>query len=372
MPLTFVVTHRDRASEARCGLLQTPHGAVHTPAFMPVGTYGAVKGMRAEDLEELGAEIVLSNAYHLSERPGAERIAALGGIQSFMGWNRPVLTDSGGYQVFSLARHCEVDDDGVTFQSTLDGSLRRFTPESVVDIQAQLGSDVAMVLDECVASPADRSTAEAAVRRTQDWARRSRVVADRLPGGLFGIVQGSIYPELRAAHAAELTALEFDGYAIGGLAVGEEKGATWTALQAAVEELPESKPRYVMGMGTPADLVEGVARGIDLFDCVIPTRHARNGMAFTSGGPISIKNQAYADDQRPLDPACACPTCRRYSRAYLRHLKVRGEMTAGILLTWHNLFHYLDSMRNIRHAIASAKFAEIRRPVAAREADSSP
>jgi queuine tRNA-ribosyltransferase len=327
--------------------------------------------MRADDLEALGAEIILSNAYHLSERPGAEQIAELGGVQAFMGWNRPVLTDSGGYQVFSLSDRCEVDDDGVTFRSTLDGSLRRFTPESVVEIQALLGSDVAMVLDECVASPADRSTAEAAVKRTQDWAERSRALADRLPGGLFGIVQGSIYPELRAAHAAQLTTLDFHGYAIGGLAVGEQKQATWSALEAATAELPEGRPRYIMGMGTPADLIEGVARGADLFDCVMPTRHARNGMAFTRTGRIAVKNREYADDRRPLDQHCGCPTCRRYSRAYIRHLKVRGEMTASILLTWHNLFHYLDTMQSIRHAIGSARFAEFRRAAAASAADPS-
>jgi len=371
MALTFTVTDRDPSGAARCGVLETPHGTVHTPAFMPVGTYGAVKGMRAEDLEELGAEIILGNAYHLSERPGAELIAELGGVQEFTGWRKPMLTDSGGYQVFSLSERCSIDDDGVTFQSTLDGSTRRFTPESVVEIQALLGSDIAMVLDECVASPADHPTAAAAVRRTQEWAVRSRAVADRLPGGLFGIVQGSVYPELRAAHAEQLVALDFDGYAIGGLAVGEEKDATWAALDAAAAGLPEDKPRYVMGMGTPSDLIEGVARGVDLFDCVMPTRHARNGTAFTSEGKISIKNQVYAADERPLDPACACPTCRRYSRAYLRHLKVRGEMTAGILLTWHNLFHYLDSMRAIRHAIASARFADFRRAAAASVADSS-
>jgi len=370
VPLSFSVTHRDPSSAARCGVLETPHGTVDTPAFMPVGTYGAVKGMRADDLEELGAQIILGNAYHLSERPGAAEIAALGGVQAFMGWNKPVLTDSGGYQVFSLSDRCQIDDDGVTFQSTLDGSRRRFTPESVVDIQAQLGSDIAMVLDECVASPADRATAEAAVTRTQEWAVRSRAVADRLPGGLFGIVQGSVYPDLRAAHAEQLTALDFDGYAIGGLAVGEEKEATWIGLDAAAANLPEDKPRYVMGMGTPADLVEGVARGVDMFDCVMPTRHARNGMAFTSEGRVSIKKRVYAADDRPLDPACGCPTCRRYSRAYLRHLTVRGEMTAGILMTWHNLFHYLDSMRSIRHAIASASFAEFRRKAAASVAES--
>ena len=365
MPLRFSVTHRDPQGPARAGVLQTPHGTVHTPAFMPVGTYGAVKGMRADDLEELGAEIVLGNAYHLSERPGAERVAALGGLQAFTGWNKPMLTDSGGYQVFSLADRRTIDADGVTFRSTLDGSSRRFTPESVVHIQALLGSDIAMVLDECVAGAADRVAAEAAMRRTQDWAERSRRLSDRLPGGLFGIVQGGVYPDLRATHARQLAALDFDGYAIGGLAVGEGKELIWPAMEAAADNLPVDKPRYVMGMGTPLDLIEGVARGVDMFDCVMPTRHARNGMAFTAAGRIVIKNQRFAADERPLDPTCACAVCRRYSRAYLRHLQTRGQMTAAMLLTWHNLFHYLDTMRAVRHALAAGKFAEFRRQAAA-------
>lgn len=364
MRVSFTITARDDGSAARCGELVTPHGTVETPAFMPVGTYGAVKGIRAEDLETLGAQIVLSNAYHLAERPGAEAIASLGGVQRFMGWSGPVLTDSGGYQVFSLSDRCEIDDDGVTFRSTLDGSLRRLTPESVVQIQALLGSDIAMVLDECVANPADRPVAEKAVERTQRWAERSRPLADDLAGGLFGIVQGSVYPDLRQAHAEILSSLDFDGHAIGGLSVGEDKAVSWAALEAAAAGLPEDKPRYVMGMGRPADLVEGVARGADLFDCVMPTRHARNGMAFTRAGTLSIRNRRYADDSEPLDAGCACPTCRRYSRAYLRHLKLRGEMLASILLTWHNLFHYLDTMRSIRHAIASATFAQFRATVA--------
>ena len=365
MPLKFSVTNRDPSSAARCGVLDTPHGTLKTPAFMPVGTYGVVKGLRSEDLEELGVQIVLSNAYHLAERPGAAEIQALGGLHQFMGWNGPILTDSGGYQVFSLSDRCQVDDDGVTFQSTLDGSSRRLTPESVVEIQSQLGSDIAMVLDQCVAGSSTRVIAEAAVRRTQDWAERSRKIATCLPGGLFGIVQGSVYPDLRVAHAEQLIELDFDGYAVGGLAVGEKKNVTWAMLGETAAVLPEDKPRYVMGMGTPNDIIKGVARGVDLFDCVIPTRHARNGMAFTSEGRISIKNQKYAADDGPLDPGCSCPTCRRYSRAYLRLLMVRGEMSAGIMLTWHNLFHYLDTMRSIRHAIASAGFAEFRRNIAA-------
>jgi queuine tRNA-ribosyltransferase len=370
MLLSFEITAADTTTAARCGRLETPHGGVDTPAFMPVGTYGAVKGMRSEDLEALGAQILLANAYHLAERPGAAEIEALGGLQRFMGWRGPVLTDSGGYQVFSLADRCTVDDDGVTFRSTLDGSARRLTPESVIDIQARLGSDIAMVLDECVGSPADRGRAEAAVERTQRWAERSRALAGRLPGGLFGIVQGSVYADLRAAHAERLAALDFDGHAVGGLAVGEDKERTWEALEAATGSLPVGKPRYVMGMGTPEDLVEGVARGVDLFDCVLPTRHARNGTAFTSGGRLNIRNQRFAADERPLDPACGCPTCARYSRAYLRLLELRGEMTAAILLTWHNLFHYLDTMRAIRQAIASASFAELRRAAVARAAQS--
>jgi queuine tRNA-ribosyltransferase len=359
MSIAFTVQSRDEKSEARCGLLETPHGKVETPAFMPVGTYGAVKGMRSEDLEAVGAQIVLSNTYHLAERPGADTIARLGGLHRFMGWNQPILTDSGGYQVMSLSRRCVVHDDGVTFQSPLDGSERTLTPESVVAIQAQLGSDIAMVLDECVANPADRKTAEKAVARTQGWAVRSRPLAEDLPGGLFGIVQGSVYPDLRHAHALQLSALDFPGYAIGGLSVGEEKEVTWEVLEAAVQGLPDDKPHYVMGMGTPLDLVEAVSRGADMFDCVIPTRHARNGVAFTSTGKISIKQQCYAEDPEPLDSNCKCPTCRRYSRAYLRHLKMRSEMSGAILLTWHNLFHYLDSMRRIRHAIHSASFADL-------------
>lgn len=356
--LKFEVVARDPESSARLGRLHTPHGIVETPAFMPVGTYGTVKGLQPEDLERIGAQIVLSNAYHLWERPGSERIRDLGGLHRFMGWPGPILTDSGGYQVMSLADRRKIDDDGVTFRSPLDGQYRRLTPEVVIQIQADLGVDIAMVLDECVASPADRAVAERAVARSQRWARRSRPLADRLPGGLFGIVQGSVFPELRATHARELVELDFHGYAIGGLSVGEDKPATWTALEAAVAELPDSRPRYVMGMGLPSDLLEGVRRGVDLFDCVIPTRHARNGVAFTSQGIVTVRHAVHADDSGPLDPACPCPTCSRYSRAYLRHLKVRGEMLAGVLLTLHNLWHYLDTLRRVRQHLRSGAAAE--------------
>lgn len=351
--LGFEVVARSTDSAARLGRLRTPHGTVETPAFMPVGTYGSVKGLRVEELEGVGAQILLCNAYHLWERPGSERIRDLGGLHRFIGWNGPILTDSGGYQVMSLAERRKIDDDGVTFRSPLDGQYRRLTPETVVEIQSALGVDVAMVLDECVASPADPDTARRAVERSQRWAERSRPLADHLAGGLFGIVQGSVYPELRGAHARRLVELDFDGYAVGGLSVGEDKPATWTALEAAVAELPDDRPRYVMGMGIPDDLLEGVRRGVDLFDCVIPTRHARNGMAFTSEGVITVRHAAHADDPGPLDPACPCPCCRRYSRAYLRHLKVRGEMLSGVLLTIHNLWYYLDTLRRVRQHLRS-------------------
>lgn len=362
--MSFEIVAREPGSRARRGRLHTPHGVVETPAFMPVGTYGAVKGMRAQDLQELGVQIVLGNAYHLAERPGAELVARLGGLHRFIGWSGPILTDSGGYQVFSLADRCEVDDGGVTFRSPLDGSRQRLTPETVVRIQAQLGSDIAMVLDECVASPAERGVAERAVRRSQAWAERSVALKDELPGGLFGIVQGSDHADLRHGHARALADLEFDGYAVGGLSVGEDKARTWRMLEAAIDGLPEERPHYVMGMGTPADLVEGVYRGADLFDCVIPTRHARNGTAFTAEGPINIRNARFADDDRPLDPACTCPTCERYGRAYLRHLATRGEMLGPILLTWHNLARYLDTMRTIRQAVESAALTDLRAALA--------
>jgi queuine tRNA-ribosyltransferase len=358
--IEFTVQSRCSTTAARTGVLQTPHGAIETPAFMPVGTYGSVKGLRAEELEGIGAQVVLSNAYHLWERPGLDVMRAVGGLHAFMGWERPILTDSGGYQVMSLADRRSIDDDGVTFRSPLDGEHRRLTPEAVIDIQATLGVDLAMVLDECVASPAEYKVAAAAVERSHRWAERSRPLASQLAGGLLGIVQGSVFPELRGDHARRLVELDFDGYAIGGLAVGEAKEQTWEAVEAAIPELPEDRVRYVMGMGYPNDLVEAVARGVDLFDCVIPTRHARNGVAFTRTGTIIIRHARYKDDPEPLDPACGCPTCARYCRAYLRHLKLRGEMLAGVLMTLHNLWHYLDTMGRIRHAIASGAFAELR------------
>lgn len=372
MKLAFSVGTADGATSARTGTLITPHGVVDTPAFMAVGTYGAVKGIGAQDLEAIGTQIILANAYHLAERPGAERIRDLGGLHRFMGWHGPILTDSGGYQVMSLAQRRWIDDDGVSFHSPLDGQIRRLTPEGIIDVQAALGVDIAMVLDECVAEPAERDTVSAALERSQLWAERCRPLADRLSGGLFGIVQGGVFPDLRAAHAERLVALQFDGYAIGGLSVGESKEQTWSALKAATLGLPADRPRYVMGMGTPDDLIEAASYGVDLFDCVIPTRHARNGVAFTSRGRITIRHARYADDAGPLDDACCCPTCRRYSRAYLRHLKLRREMLAGVLMTLHNLWYYLDTMRAIRQAIVSGTYAGLRAETASSAHEEAP
>jgi queuine tRNA-ribosyltransferase len=369
----FRVTHRN--GRARRGQMRTAHGVVETPAFMPVGTQGAVKGVTMRDLHDLGAEIMLANTYHLSLRPGDERIATLGGIHRFIGWDRPLLTDSGGYQVFSLSSRRVVTDEGVRFQSHLDGSPHLLTPETAVDIQAQLGSDIAMVLDECIAHPAGHDEADAAMRRTLRWARRGRdrfllVVADgRGPGGpvvstpgqaQFGIIQGGVYPDLREASVRETVALQFEAYAIGGLSVGEPIPTMYDLVDRTAAMLPADRVRYLMGTGTPADLVECVARGIDLFDCVLPTRNARNGQLFTSEGRINIKNAEYANDSRPVDEACTCYTCRHFSRAYLRHLFHAGEMTGATLNTLHNLHFYLDTMRRIRDGIVFGSFESLR------------
>jgi queuine tRNA-ribosyltransferase len=369
----FRVTYR--SGRARRGQMRTAHGVVETPAFMPVGTQGTVKGVTMRDLHDLGTEIMLANTYHLSLRPGDQRIAALGGIHRFIGWDRPVLTDSGGYQVFSLASRRVVTDEGVRFQSHIDGSPHLLTPESAVDIQAQLGSDIAMVLDECIAHPAGHDEADAAMQRTLHWARRGRdrfiqVVADgRTPGGpvvstpgqaQFGIIQGGIYPDLRETSVRETVALQFEAYAIGGLSVGEPIPTMYDMVDRTAAMLPADRVRYLMGTGTPADLVECVARGIDLFDCVLPTRNARNGQLFTSEGRINIKNAEYANDPRPVDEACTCYTCRHFSRAYLRHLFHAGEMTGATLNTLHNLHFYLDTMRRIRDGIVFGTFESLR------------
>ena len=367
----FTLASTDGA--ARRGELQTPHGVVQTPAFMPVGTQGAVKAVLHRDLEQLGAEIVLGNTYHLYLRPGDELIARRGGLHRFIGWDRPILTDSGGYQVFSLADRRKVTEAGAEFQSHLDGSRHLLTPERATDIQARLGSDIAMVFDECLAYPATREEAADSMARSVRWAERCRRRLHELrssgaagvtvsnPGqAQFGIVQGGVFQALRDESAARTVAIGFEGYAIGGLSVGEPIEELYAVAGQTAARLPVDQPRYLMGAGTPADLVECVARGIDMFDCVMPTRHARNGQLFTSEGRINIKNARYAEDDGPLDPACGCFTCQRHSRAYLRHLYMAGEMTSGALNTLHNLSFYLDTMRRIRDAIAFRTFDNFR------------
>jgi len=346
-----------QSAGARTGRLTTSHGEVSTPAFMPVATAASVKSLTPRQVEELGAEIILSNTYHLMLRPGADLVAALGGLHRFMSWGKPVLTDSGGFQVASLSALRRVSDEGVLFRSHLDGSLHSLTPERAVEIQEKLGSDVAMVLDECLLYPADRSDARAAAFRSLDWAARSNRVRSRPDQALFGIVQGGAFEDLRRENARALVELDFDGYGVGGLAVGEPKELTRAMTAVSTAELPEDRPRYLMGAGTPVDILESVALGIDMFDCVLPTRNARNGTLFTSAGKIAIKNARYASDESPLDPECRCYTCSSFSRAYLRHLFVAREMTASTLNTIHNLHFYLDLMRRIRLAIEEDRFA---------------
>ena len=353
----FELTDRDGA--ARRGRMTTEHGAVETPAFMPVGTQGAVKAVTPDELSACGAQMVLANTYHLHLRPGHELIRELGGLHKFMNWGGPILTDSGGFQVFSMKGLRSLDEDGVTFRSHIDGSSHRLTPESSMEIQTALGSDVAMVLDECPPLPAAREAVEAAVARTTRWARRSRDVY-RGPGVLFGIVQGGTDEALREQSAAAITRLDFSGYAIGGVSVGEPPEAIARVARFAAARLPEARPRYLMGVGRPEDLVEAVAAGIDLFDCVMPTRNARNGTLFTSEGKVNIKREQYRTDPRPLDPACACETCGHYSRAYLRHLFVSNEILASRLNTIHNLTFYLGLMTALREAITTRSLAAFR------------
>ncbi|MAG69587.1 MAG: tRNA guanosine(34) transglycosylase Tgt [Acidobacteria bacterium] len=354
----FHVTDHDGA--ARRGVMSTAHGVVETPAFMPVGTRGAVKAMTHRDLVDLGAEIILANTYHLHLRPGADLIERLGGLHRFTGWDRPILTDSGGYQVFSLASRRTVDDEGVRFRSHLDGEAHLLTPERATDLQWALGSDVAMAFDECVAFPADASAARQAMERTLRWGERARrrFEARRAAGtgvnpgqAQFGIVQGGVHGELRAESVDGTVALGFEAYAIGGLSVGEPVPVMYDVVAETAPRLPTACPRYLMGAGTPVDLVEAVSRGVDLFDCVLPTRNARNGQLFTSQGRLNIKQARFADDPKPPDERCACYTCRGYSRAYLRHLYVSDEMSAATLNTLHNLHFYLDTMRRIREGI---------------------
>ena len=360
---------------ARRGRLTTPHGTVETPFFIPVGTQASVKALTQEALEDLGAEIILANTYHLYLRPGHELVRKLGGLHQFMSWPRTILTDSGGYQVFSLSALRKMTDEGVRFRSHLDGSEHLLTPEKAVEIQLALGSDIAMVLDECIETPAPRDHAEAAVARTTAWARRARnyfqECAQRngdLPQWQFGIVQGATFPDLRRESARQLLDLDFPGYAVGGLAVGEPHETTCEMAAEVTALLPKDRPRYLMGVGRPEQIADYVARGIDMMDCVLPTRAARHACLYTSEGRVLIKNARYAQDQRPIDPNCTCSACRRYTRAYLRHLFAAGELTAAILDTHHNVHFYLDIMRQIREAIEFGNLANFSSEMHARYA----
>ena len=354
---TFQIHSTD--GQARRSTFHTPHGPVEMPAFAPVGTAANVKTLEPRDLTELGASILLANTYHLYLRPGHERIERLGGLHSFMGWDGPILTDSGGYQVFSLAHRRQLDANGATFRSHIDGSSHRFTPERVIEIEERLGADIAMVLDEC-AEPLDRAYLAQALSRTHAWAERCKAAHSRPDQALFGIVQGGIYPELRAQSARILAGLDFPGYAIGGLAVGETKEQMYSTLDATCPHLPANKPRYLMGVGAPEDIIEAVLRGVDLFDCVLPTRIARNGALLTPTGRLNIRNARFAEDSRPVQEACTCYTCRTFSRAYLRHLIVSGEISGLRLATIHNLHFMFQLMERIRTEIAQGTFASFR------------
>ena len=352
----FKVLHAPEGSPARRGIISTYHGEIQTPAFLPVGTGGSVKGMDPEDLTGLGAQMILCNAYHLYLRPGHDFVAKRGGLHSFMSWNRPILTDSGGYQVFSLNLLNKVGDDGAAFQSHLDGSRHFLTPEKAIEIQEGLGADIIMAFDECLAYPSDYDDTAASLDRTLRWARRCKAARRREDQFLYGIIQGGFYDDLRRKGIEALLEIGFDGYAVGGLSVGEPQEKMLQVLEKVVPLMPSSSPRYLMGVGTPQDLVEGVARGIDFFDCVLPTRHARTGSLFIGSGEITIKNAQYAEDDRPLDPECGCYTCRHFSRAYLRHLFMAKELLAVRLNTLHNLYYYLTLMKRMREAIENDSF----------------
>lgn len=354
---------------ARRGRLHTAHGAVDTPAFMPVGTAATVKAMMPDAVAGTGAQILLGNTYHLMLRPGAERIEKLGGLHAFMDWPKPILTDSGGFQVMSLTELRKLTENGVTFRSHVDGSYHDLTPERCMDIQRRLGSDITMVLDECTPYPATERQAAESMRLSLRWAARCREAFVGRPGhGLFGIVQGGVYEALREESARGLIDLGFDGYAVGGLAVGEGWDLTCKVLDVTMAHLPAEAPRYLMGVGKPADIVGAVARGIDMFDCVLPTRSGRTGQAFTAGGAVNLRNARHAEDPRPLEAACDCPACRRFGRAYLHHLVRSKEILGSVLLTWHNLRYYQRLMAEIRDAIAEGAFADFQARFAAEQA----
>ena len=359
MTTRFSFTLSSSDGKARTGTIRTPRGEIRTPAFMPVGTAATVKAMLPESVAATGADILLGNTYHLMLRPGAERVARLGGLHRFMNWDRPILTDSGGFQVMSLAGLRKLTENGVTFRSHIDGSKHMLSPERSMEIQKLLGSDIVMAFDECPALPADRGRIAESMALSMRWAARSRDAFGDRPGhALFGIQQGGLERDLRQESAEALKGIGFDGYAIGGLAVGEGQEAMFACLDFAPGMLPEDRPRYLMGVGKPDDIVGAVARGVDMMDCVLPSRSGRTGQAFTRAGVVNIKNARHADDPRPLDEKCGCPACRGYSRAYLHHVFRAGEMISGMLLTWHNLQYYQDLMAGMRASISEGRFAE--------------
>ncbi len=356
----FTQHQRSSQCDARRGEVATKHGMVQTPVFMPVGTQASVKAVTVENLVDIGAQIILGNTYHLFIRPGHALIERFGGLHGFMNWDRPILTDSGGFQIFSLKELATITEEGATFRSHLDGSKKFLSPEDAVKVQESLGSDIMMCLDTCIPYPADRSQTVESTALTGRWARRCREAHRKKEQLLFGITQGGMYPELRKESAETLIEIGFDGYAIGGLSVGESKQQMHDMTEATVAHLPDEQPVYLMGVGTPEDLVEGVWRGVDMFDCVMPTRNARNGTLFTSSGKVVIKNSRHREDQAPVDKWCGCYTCRNYSRAYLRHLFVSREILAYHLNTIHNLYYYLNLMQEIREAIEKDSFASFR------------
>jgi queuine tRNA-ribosyltransferase len=370
MPISFAVLATD--GRARRGRLSTPHGVIETPAFMPVGTLGAVKGVTPQELASAGASVMLANLYHLALRPGIDTIDKLGGIHRFTGWDRPILTDSGGFQVWSLGGLRTVDEGGVTFRSHLDGSPLRFTPEGVAGAQARMGVDIAMMLDECPPWPVDKAAAAAFWERTLAWAGRARAAWTGGPGGLFGIVQGSVFPDLRQRAAADLAELDFDGYAIGGVSVGEPVAERRAVVEWTAPALPAGKPRYLMGVGYPEDILHAVAHGVDLFDCVLPARNARHAVLFTRQGVLRMKNARYKGDPRPIDPECGCPACARTSRAFLHHLFRAGELTAPVLATLHNLRFYLDFMADLRQSIELGALTDMAEQLATRSTGEDP
>ena len=373
MARAFTFTVETRCGAARAGVIGTPRGVIRTPAFAPVGTQATVKAMMPEAVRATGADVILGNTYHLMLRPGAERIARLGGLHDFMDWPGPILTDSGGYQVYSLAKKRRISERGVLFQSHIDGAEHELTPERSIEIQTLLGADIVMAFDECTPYPAAPDEAAESMRLSMRWAARSRQAHHEGPGrgALFGIVQGGVHADLRAESVAALTTLGFDGYAVGGLAVGEGRERMFQVLDATVPLMPETRPRYLMGVGKPADMVGAVMRGIDMFDCVLPTRSGRTGQAFTRKGTLNMKNARHGDDSGAIDPDCGCPACSRFSRAYVSHLVRSGEILAAMLLTWHNLQYYQDLMRDLRHAIGADGMDEFAARFAAEQGENT-